>query len=133
MLCHFCTKINVFLCQLIYITFPNIRQTLPYLLDRPVPPFQRFKFPYHFFIETLPYRSGRNTADYRIGRHVFRDNGMGCYDCPVSDVNTCHNHRFVTYPHIVAYHNVTFVVPSRCHIRFLQVSILIKEWKSVGR
>ena len=132
MLCHFCTKINVFLCQLIYITFPNIRQTLPYLLDRPVPPFQRFKFPYHFFIETLPYRSGRNTADYHIGRHIFRNNGTGGYDRPVADVNACHNHRFVAYPYIVAYHDVAFIVPSRCHVRFFQVPILIKEREGVG-
>ena len=62
---------------------------------------------YHFFIETLPYRSGRNTAHYRIRRHVFRNNGTGGYDCPVADVNACHNHRFVACPYIVAYHDVT--------------------------
>ena len=125
MLCHFCTKINVFLCQLIYITFPNIRQASLYLFSRPVPPFQRFEFPYHFFIETLPYRSGRNTADYRIRRHIFRNNGTGGYDCPVADV-------IVAYPHIVAYHDVAFVVPSRYHVQFLQAPILKKEWKGVG-
>ena len=102
--------------QPIYITFPDIGQASPYLLSRPIPPFQRFELLYHFFIETLPYRSGRNTADYRIRWHIFRNNGTGAYDCPVSDVNTRHYHRFIAYPYIVSYHDVAFVVPSRYHI-----------------
>lgn len=102
--------------QVIDVTIHDIRQAVANLFGRPVPPFQRFKFPYHFFIETLPYRSGWNTADYRIGRYVFRNNGTCGYDCSIADVNASHNHRLVTYPYIVAYHDVTFVVPSRCNI-----------------
>lgn len=102
--------------QPVYITFPDIRKTSLYFLGRPVPPFQCFEFPYHFFIETLPYQSGRNTANYRIRRYIFRNNGTGGYDCPVSDVNACHYHRFIAYPYIIAYHDVAFVVPSCCHV-----------------
>ena len=102
--------------QPVYITFSDIRQASPYLLGRPVPPFQRFEFSYHFFIETLPYRSGGNTADYRIRWHVLRNNGTGGYNRPVPDVNARHYHRFVTYPYIIAYHDVALIVPSRCHI-----------------
>lgn len=118
--------------QVIDVIIHDISQTSPYLFGRPVPPFQRFERPYHFLIETLPYRSGRDTADYRIRRHVFRNNGTSGYDCPVADVNTSRNHRFVTYPYIVAYHNVTFVVPSRCHVRFLQIPVFIKEREDVS-
>lgn len=118
--------------QVIDVSIPDIRQVSPYLLGRPVLPFQRFKFLYHSVIKTLPYRSGRNTADYRIRRHIFRNNGTGGYDCPIADVNASHNHCFVAYPYIVAYHDVTFVIPSRCHVRFLQLPILIKEREGVG-
>ena len=118
--------------QPVYITFPDIRKTSLYFLGRPVPPFQCFEFPYRVFIETLPYRSGGNTADYRIRWHVLRNNGTGGYDCPIADVNTSHNHRFIAYPHIVAYHDVTFVVPSRCHVRFLQIPVFIKEREGVS-
>lgn len=47
---------------------------------------------------------------------IFRNNGTGGNDRPVSDVNARHYHRFIAYPYIIAYHDVAFVVPSCCHV-----------------
>ena len=41
-------------------------------------------------------------------------------------MDTSHNYGFIAYPHVIAYHDVAFVVPSGSHICLIQFPIFIK-------
>ena len=62
-------------------------------------------------VETLPDRFGRNTAYYSVRWYVFSDNSSGGDDCSFSDMYPSHYYCFITYPDIITYYDISFVIP----------------------
>lgn len=105
--------------QFIHLPVHYTRQASRYLFHAPIPPLQFLQLSDCIGIETFPYLPGRRSSYYRIRRHIFRNYCPLCYDRSIPNMHSGHDNCFIPDPHIITYHYITFVVPSRSDIFFI--------------
>ncbi len=79
-----------------------MRNILPNLFDRPIPPLQSQQAVDRIRIEPLTDLARRHSADDRVSRNIFRHDSPRSDDRAVADMNTGQDDRLESDPDVVA-------------------------------
>lgn len=106
------------LSQFLHIPISDNRQKPPELFLRQIPPPHGLQQFYGILIIPFTDWFRRNASHNRVRLHIFGNDGSRSDDRPVPYADTGKYDRLITYPDIIAYYNITLIIPRFCNLRY---------------